>query len=229
MINKDTAIIIPVYNESTVIANTIKSVKKLFSTVICVDDGSSDESAKRILEAGAKLVQHSINLGAGAATQTGIEAALQDPSIDYFVTFDADGQHHIEDVPKMIKHLKNDDLDIVIGSRFLGKSIEMPKLKLVLLKTAIKFSNLTSGLTFTDTHNGLRVFNRYTAENLKLTMPDFSHASEILDRIKIMNFKYGEFPVTVTYSEYSKTKGQSTVNAINIAFDVFIERIGHKR
>lgn len=222
----DTYIIIPVYNEATVVGGVIRDVKKHFKHVVCVDDGSHDNSSLEIVKAGGILVRHPINLGQGAALQTGIEYAIHDPNAKYFVTYDADGQHQLEDVHAMLKVLENEKVDIVIGSRFLGKEAEnMSGLKKVLLKMAVKFTNRTSGLQLTDAHNGLRAFNRHVAERMNITMPDFAHASEIIDRIAQEKFSYKEVAVTIVYTDYSRAKGQSVFNAINIGFDVLINRI----
>lgn len=222
----ETYVIIPVYNEAKVVGDVIRNVKKHYKKVVCVDDGSRDNSSLEIIKAGGILVRHPINLGQGAALQTGIEYALHDPNAAYFVTYDADGQHQLHDVQHMLKVLKEDAADIVIGSRFLGKKAEnMSHLKKVLLKMAVKFTNRTSGLRLTDAHNGLRVFNRHVAERLNITMPDFAHASEIVERIASEKFKYKEVPVTIVYTDYSRAKGQSVFNAINIGFDVLINRI----
>lgn len=222
---KDTYIIIPVYNEGKVIASVIEDAKKTFLNIVAVDDGSSDNSATEISRAGAQLVKHPVNQGQGAALQTGLDWALLDKNAQYFVTFDADGQHRVSDVLAMLDVIKKEDLDIVLGSRFLGTVNNMPRSKRMLLKIAVKFSNITSGLKLTDTHNGLRVFNRKVAEQLQLTMADFSHASEILERIVEKKFKYKEVPVTIAYTDYSKGKGQSMINAVNIGFDTLLRKV----
>jgi hypothetical protein len=158
--------------------------------------------------------------------QTGIEYALQDPSAEIFVTYDADGQHRLKDVAKMIKTLKDRKVDIVLGSRFMGEKVSNLKTsKKLLLKAAVLFTNKTTGLQLTDAHNGLRVFNRKFAENLRLTSSDMTHASEIIDRIREYDFKYIEEPVKIKYTEYSLSKGQSAINAINIAFDSSLNKI----
>lgn len=226
--HKDTYIIIPVYNESAAIKSVIETVLKKFTNIVCVNDGSKDETAAQIAKTKAKLINHTINLGQGAALQTGIEYALLDKNIMYFVTFDADGQHSIDDVERMLDYIKNYKVDIVLGSRFLGEAKNISKVKKWLLKLAIKFSNWTTGLKLSDAHNGLRVFNRHFAENVNITMPDMAHASEITHRIAEMKFKYAELPVTITYTDYSKAKGQSILNAVNITFDLIMNRFTKK-
>lgn len=223
-----TYVIMPVYNEASVAADVIRSVAGCFKNIICVNDGSSDDTSNVIKMTKAVLVEHPFNLGAGAATQTGIEYALLDKKAKYFITIDGDGQHDIKDAVKMLDYLKSNNLDIVIGSRFLGSSYNMNFPKRLLLNIAKVFSKMDSGIALTDPHIGLRVFNRNFAEHLKITMPDFAHASEVVRRIKEGNYKWGEVPVTVTYSDYSKAKGQPMLNAINISFDLVLQRIYKK-
>jgi polyprenyl-phospho-N-acetylgalactosaminyl synthase len=224
-----TYFIIPAYNEDKVIRDVLQEVLKKYPNAVCVNDGSHDNTSDEIAKTGAILVEHSINLGQGAAIQTGVEYALQDPDATVFVTYDSDGQHRLSDVDKMIRALQSSGADIILGSRFLTEKVENLKLsKKILLKAAIRFTNRTTGLKLTDSHNGLRVFNRKFAEKLKLTNSDMTHASEIIDRIKQYDFKYREVPVKIKYTEYSMAKGQSAINAINIAFDTSLNKIVKK-
>jgi glycosyltransferase involved in cell wall biosynthesis len=221
-----TYFIIPAYNESKVIKEVLEEVLTKYPNVVCVNDGSSDNTADEIAKTNAILVSHSINLGQGAALQTGIEFALQDLEASVFVTFDADGQHRLSDVERMINVLQDSKVDIVLGSRFLEEKIENIKTsKRILLKAAVIFTNKSTGLQLTDAHNGLRVFNRTFAEKLKLTFSDMTHASELVDRIKQYDFKYQEVPVKIQYTEYSLSKGQSAINAINIAIDSSLNKV----
>ena len=222
---EETFVVMPVYNEAEVVTGVIKDVKRYFSNIVCVNDGSQDNSGQMILDSGAILVEHSINLGAGAATQTGVEYALMNKNIKYFVTIDADAQHNIGDAINMLKMLQNNNLDIVFGSRFIGVIKNINPFKRIFLKMAGFFSKTTTGISLSDPHIGLRAFNRKFAENVKITLPGFAHASELIHKVADGNYKFGESPVTVTYSDYSKAKGQPMLNAINIAFDILIHRI----
>lgn len=228
MQSTEVAVIIPVYNESEVISEVVNKVLNIFSNVICIDDGSKDNSAQAIAKTKATLVKHPINLGQGAALQTGIDYALLNKNIQYFVTYDADGQHDLNDVLLMLETIKKSKVDIILGSRFLGKAEKITWLKRKVLKLAVLFSNTTSGIKLTDAHNGLRVFNRRVAEQLNITMPDFSHASEIIERIADKKFSYKEVPVTIHYTDYSRKKGQSIINAINISFDMLLNKVTKK-
>jgi len=225
----DTAIIIPAYNEGKVIRSVLNNAIKQFKHIVVVNDGSRDNTSSEAKSTSAIVIDHFINGGGqGGALQTGIDYALTLP-VDYFVTYDADGQHRIEDVIAMRETIIKEKADIVIGSRFLGlESINMPKSKRAMLKAAIAFSNLTSGLKLTDTHNGLRIFNRHVAETLNIEEVGFQHASEITEKIAKNKYKYREQPIQVIYSEYSRGKGQSMLNAINIAGDVILGKVTGK-
>lgn len=218
------AIIIPMYNEGEVIRGVVTRALEHFKFVVCVNDGSKDNTALEVLTTKAYLIEHPINMGQGAALQTGIEFARTLP-VDYFVTFDADGQHRIKDVKNMLRVIQDGDCDIVLGSRFLGSTVGMKRSKFFILKLAIKFTNLTSGLKLTDTHNGLRVFGRKVGDEIQITVPDMAHASEILEIIADKKYKYKEIPVVIEYTDYSRGKGQSLINAVNIGFDTLLRRI----
>jgi glycosyltransferase involved in cell wall biosynthesis len=218
--NADTAVIIPVYCEAQVITSVIKEIYEIFDLVICVDDGSNDNSAELARNAGAVVVRHPMNLGQGAALQTGIEAALSLNEINYFVTFDADGQHDPSDVVNMLARIRKGDVDVVFGSRFLDERTSVTFPKRIVLKLAIFYTNAICGMKLTDAHNGLRIFHRKVAESIHLTHSGMAHATEIVNQIGLNKFRYAEEPVHIRYTEYSKSKGQSLWNSINIFFDL---------
>ncbi len=214
---------VPVYNEAAVVAQVISDAIKTFPNIVCVDDGSSDSSAREASSGGAVVVRHPINLGQGAALQTGIEFALAQPGADYFVTFDSDGQHRVEDALAMVKRLDSEPLDVIIGSRFLDGRTRLSALKRFVLKLAVVFERLSTGLRLTDAHNGLRAFNRHAASSIQIEQNRMAHASEIPAQIARHRLRYAEQPVHVVYTEYSKAKGQSVWNSINILSDLFFK------
>lgn len=220
------AFIIPAYNEGVAVKKTVNAIPSEYR-VVCVNDGSRDDTLTRLQETRADIVSHPVNLGQGAALQTGIDYVLMDPGVEYLVTFDADGQHRIEDVVAMLGYIKKHKIDIVLGSRFLGETVNMSRMKGFFLRLAVAFSNMSAGggMKLTDTHNGLRVMNRKAAAQMQLKMPDFAHASEIIDRIVEKQLKYAEIPVTIVYTDYSMSKGQSMINGINIIFDVLLSKV----
>ena len=228
--NLDVWVIVPTYNEAPVVRSVVARLREDFPNVVGVDDGSSDASSVELVAGGAHLVRHPINLGAGAAYQTGIEYALRDPCAELFVTFDADGQHSVDDAVAMIEHLRRVDTEVLIGSRFLGSAKGMTRSRRVLLRAATVFERVTSGVALTDAHQGLRVFRRSFAEVLELKSHDMAWASEFLTRISEHGTSYEEFPVTVTYSDYSRSKGQRSINSVNIGVDIVVTRLlgGHR-
>ncbi|WP_240614913.1 glycosyltransferase family 2 protein [Arthrobacter ruber] len=216
-----TWVVIPMYNEATVVGSVIQSLRTVFPQVVCVDDGSSDGSQDIARTAGAVVVQHPINLGQGAALQTGIEFALQDPGMRNVVTFDADGQHRIVDAAAMVARLDAGEADIVLGSRFLDDRTQIGPMKRLVLKTAAVQSRMATGLDLTDAHNGLRAMNREVASKLHLTQNRMAHASELVHQIAEMKLRWVEHPVEIIYTDYSKSKGQSLLNSVNILAELF--------
>lgn len=211
------------YNEATVVGGVVADLRKEFPNVVCVDDGSSDGSQDIAREAGAVVVQHPINLGQGAALQTGFEYALQDPELDCIVTFDADGQHRIEDAKAMVERIRSGEAEIVLGSRFLDKRTKLSPAKRVVLKTAAIQSRLATGMDLTDAHNGLRAISPSVARRIQLTQNRMAHASELVHQLAKMQPRYVEHPVEIVYTDYSKAKGQSLLNAVNIVFELFFK------
>ncbi len=195
----------------------------MFEHVDCVDDGSRDGTTAAALAAGAHVVTHPVNLGQGAAIQTGVEYARTQPGAQIFATFDADGQHRVKDVIAMIDRLSAGDVDIVVGTRFAGgPPVRMPLLKRLILKTAAAVSPSSRKLHLTDAHNGLRVFNRTVADGLNLSMNGMSHASEFIALIVENGWRAAEEPVQILYTDYSMSKGQPLLNGVNIVFDGFL-------
>ena len=218
----DAWIVVPAFNEAGVIGDVITDLRSVFTHVVCVDDGSRDGTGDIALRAGAHLVRHPVNLGQGAAIQTGVEYALRQPGAQVFGTFDADGQHRVKDLVTMIDRLSAGDVDVVIGTRFGPGVTKPPLLKRIVLQTAARLSPRGRRLGLTDTNNGLRVFNKTVADGLDITMSGMSHATEFIMLIAENRWRVAEEPVEVLYTEYSKSKGQPLLNGVNIIFDGFI-------
>ena len=115
----DAWLVIPLFNEAAVVRQVIDNVRRTFPHVVVVDDGSKDESASEAAAAGAVVVRHPINLGQGAALQTGISYVLERTDAPYMVTFDADGQHSVANAADMVARAREENLAFVLGSRFL--------------------------------------------------------------------------------------------------------------
>lgn len=219
----DTWLVIALYNEAEVIEDVVRAAREHFTNIVCVDDGSTDGSAARALAGGAIVVRHPINLGQGAALQTGLQFAIAQPGGEYFVTFDADGQHRVDDAMCMVGRLRSEPLDIVIGSRFLDKRTEIGWLKRFVLRTAVFFERFSTGVKLTDAHNGLRALNRTAASRITITQNRMAHASEIIAQIGRAELRYDEQPVQIVYTDYSRAKGQSLWNSVNILSELFIK------
>ena len=204
---QDVWLVIPAFNEASVIGDVIADVRSVFDHVVCVDDGSKDGTGDVALRAGAHLVRHPVNLGQGAAIQTGIEYARRQPGAQVFATFDADGQHRLKDVVAMIDRLSTEDVDLVVGTRFAEPSAsKAPLVKRVILRVAAALSPSSRQLGLTDAHNGLRVFNKTVADQINITMSGMSHASEFIALAVENGWRVAEEPVEILYTDYSKSK-----------------------
>ena len=218
----DAWIVVPAFNEAGVIGGVVTDLRSTFPHVVCVDDGSDDDTGDIALRAGAHLVRHPVNLGQGAAIQTGVEYARSQPGAQVFATCDADGQHRVEDLVTMIDRLGRGDVDVVIGTRFGPGVSRPPFLKRIVLQTAVRLSPRGRRLGLTDTNNGLRVFNKTVADGLDITMNGMSHATEFIMLIAENRWRVAEQPVEVLYTEYSSAKGQPLLNGVNIIVDGFL-------
>jgi glycosyltransferase involved in cell wall biosynthesis len=217
-------VVIPAYNEGTVIFRVVSDVKRAGYPVVVIDDGSSDTTAEQARAAGATVIKHPFNLGQGAALQTGIDYALTQAA-DCIVTFDADGQHRVSDISHLTDALVRERADFALGSRFLGQAPDMPALRRLVLHAATAFTRLTTGLQLTDTHNGLRAMTRRGAAAIKLRQNRMAHASECLAQIAASGLRYVEQPVTIEYSAYSLAKGQHVRDAVHILLDLFARKL----
>lgn len=213
----NTWVFIAAYNEEQTVGAVIDDVKTITPNIVVVDDCSSDLTGTIARQHGATVLRHVLNRGKGAAIRTGTAYALAHGA-DTIVHLDADGQHHAKDIPVLCAPLERGKADVVLGSRFLEESItNISRTRKKLLKLGIFFTWWMSGIRLTDAHNGLRAFSRSAAERIILTEDRFAYASELVDEIRRMKLRYREVPVTITYTDYSRAKGQRSVNALAIA------------
>jgi len=216
--------VIPAFNEATVIRSVLADLRMSYPDAVVVDDCSTDTTGVEASAAGATVLRHVVNLGAGAALQTGITYALQQGA-DLIVTFDADGQHAVGDIAVLLDVQARTGADIVAGSRFLGKTVGLPPARRLLLKAAVLFTRYTSGQNVTDAHNGLRLLTRKAASKIRITQNRMSHASELVDQIGPLGLCMVEAPVTILYTEYSLAKGQRLSNSISILVELLLARL----
>ena len=213
-------VVIAAYNEEQVIGQTVAQVLERIGRVIVVDDCSSDNTAHQAINAGAHVLIHPINLGQGGALQTGIQYALKNDA-EYIVTFDADGQHTASEILPMLFALQSSQSEIALGSRFIGKTLNLPPQRWLVLKLAIIFTRLTGGIKLTDVHNGFRIMSRHFCKNFEFKQNRMAHASEILNHISSSKIQFIEYPVTITYTKYSIKKGQRSSNALRVLLELF--------
>ena len=212
-------VVVPAFNEARVIAATLASLSRWLPNVVVVDDGSRDDTSDIARRAGAHVLRHVINLGAGASLQTGIDFALS-RGASHVCSFDADGQHDPHTIDAMIAALEDSGAEVALASRFLGDVVGMPPLRRLTLWAALRYTRWQTRRNFTDTHNGLRLLTAYAARTCRITQPGMAHCSEILAIIAKRKLSYIEVPTTVTHSEYSLSKGQRSSNSIKILFDL---------
>ena len=217
-------VIVPAYNEAGRLGSTLIALLARYPNVVVVDDGSTDDTRAIALEHRTCCLRHRFNCGQGAALQTGMEFALGEGA-QVLVTFDADGQHCVEDIVKLLEPIQSGRADVVLGSRFLGSAIGLPWSRWLVLKVGVLFTRLFSRIEVTDTHNGLRAFSRSAANKIKITLNGMAHASEILDQIKHHDLRCCEVPVTIRYSEDTLYKGQSSWNGLRIVARLIMGRI----
>jgi polyprenyl-phospho-N-acetylgalactosaminyl synthase len=219
-------VVIPAYNEAAIISQTIRRVRCDYENVVVVDDGSADQTASEAAKAGAVVLRHILNRGQGAALKTGIDFALVREA-DIIVTFDADGQHRVEDIEALAAPVAAGECEVALGSRFLKSADEVPRLRRVTLKAGIWFTRIFSGIRVTDTHNGFRALSRKAARLIRIRQDKMAHASEILDEIRRLKLTFREIPTKILYTDYSRRKGQRFSSSLRILWDYFIGKSEH--
>lgn len=217
---KHVCVVIPAYNEAEVIASVIQQALSVFSKssysvdIVVINDGSRDATASEAAKGGALVIDHILNSGAGSATATGLSYATQS-GYAAAATMDADGQHNPKDVIKGFDEIFQSKQDLLIGSRLID-SQGMSKIK-VLGNWGLSFiTRILFGINVTDSQSGLRVFGPRALEKLRWTTSGYEFCSEMLWRANQLDLTVGEFPIQAIYTDYSKQKGQSNWNAVNI-------------
>lgn len=219
-------IVIPAFNEGSIIGDVIIEVKNAgYKNILVINDGSLDKTKCIAEKSGAEVLNHIINLGQGAALRTGIEYLRENYDPDVIVTFDADGQHQAEDIEKIVRPVLEEDFDITLGSRFLEIKNEVPVFRKILLKAGILFTYFVSGIRLSDAHNGFRALGKKAIDSIQISQRGMTHASEIIEEIKTKNLKFKEIPVKILYTDYSKSKGQSSLNSFKIVSKILFRKI----
>jgi polyprenyl-phospho-N-acetylgalactosaminyl synthase len=208
-------VVVAAYNEGDRLEATLCALRRRQCEIVVVDDGSTDETGSVAAGLPVWTLRHPINCGQGAALRTGIAFALAHGA-DAIVTFDADGQHDDAEIDRVVAPIVEGRVDVVLGSRFLGGAIGMPRSRRVLTAAARLMTLAASGLRVSDPHNGLRAFSRRAAQQIRITQDRMAHASEIIDEIHAQGLRWCEVPVTVRYTSATLAKGQRSWSAFSI-------------
>ncbi len=221
-----TFVIIPAFNEKKAISKVLDGLATLGCPMVIVDDGSLENIKDQVSKhKNVFYIRHKVNLGQGAALQTGIDFAVKQGAA-YLVSFDADGQHSVEDIPAILDPVVKDEADIVLASRFLAKGHHnAPFLKTIVLKIGRWVNYFFTGLYLSDAHNGLRAMNRLAAITIRINENRMAHATEIIAQIKKHKLRYKEVAANVVYTDYSRHKGQSVLNSLKIFFDLVLQKL----
>ena len=195
---------IPAYNEEKNIASIIIKLKKITDSIIVCDDGSSDMTSDISKNLGAIVITHKKNMGYGVAINSIFQKA-KELNIDLLVTFDADGQHRVEDIEKVVEPIKNNTADLVIGSRFLDKKSNVPNYRKIGIKVITKITNASIKKKLTDSQSGFRAYNKQVLSQISPSDIGMGISTEILIKASSKGLRIMEVPVTILYSGDTST------------------------
>ena len=195
---------IPAYNEEKNIASIITKLKKITDSIIVCDDGSSDMTSEISKNLGAIVITHKKNMGYGVAINSIFQKA-KELNIDLLVTFDADGQHRVEDIEKVVEPIKNNTADLVIGSRFLDKKSNVPNYRKIGIKVITKITNASIKKKLTDSQSGFRAYNKQVLSQISPSDIGMGISTEILIKSSSKGLRIMEVPITILYSGDTST------------------------
>ncbi len=209
-------IVIPAKDEGTRVGAVItKILEEGFQNIIVVNDGSTDNTKEVATTLGATVLNHRICMGAGAATQTGMDYAIR-CGAKIVVTIDGDNQHCPTDIKSLIKTMRKEQVDVVIGSRFLNKENSVPKVRVLFNKIGNVFTGILTGLFVTDSQSGFKAMHTRFVEKTKINLNGYEFCTEIIHLIKLNRASFAEVPIKVTYTKDTREKGQNLLNGIKM-------------
>jgi glycosyltransferase involved in cell wall biosynthesis len=224
MTAKRVIVIIPAYNEERTIVHVIRALQRRgFTTLVVVDDGSSDRTGELAAREGAIRLRHLLNRGLGGALGTGISAALR-LGAEVIVTFDADGQHDPDDVRRLLEPIDRGEAEVVIGSRMLDPR-GMPYRRRLANWIANVVTYLLFGGWTTDSQSGLRAFSRGAASRMRIMTSGMEVSSEIIAETVRNRLTRKEVPVRAIYTEYSLSKGQSMTVGLQTLVKLLLAKV----
>ena len=195
---------IPAFNEEKHLPQILTKLKEITNSIIVCDDGSTDNTSIIAKKFGAEVIKHKKNLGYGSAIKSIFQVASEINS-DILVTFDADGQHRIEDINKVIQPIKDEEADIVIGSRFLNNNNDVPGYRKIGIKLITQVTNASIKKHFTDSQSGFRAYKKQVLDNIVLTEQGMGLSTEILIKATEKKFRITEIPIKILYEGNTST------------------------
>ena len=218
---------IPAFNEEKNIAGIITKLADITDTIIVCNDGSSDLTSDIAEKMGAFVINHEKNLGYGAAIRS-IFLKAKELDGDILVTFDADGQHRIEDIEQVTKPIIDQEADLVIGSRFLDESEkEVPRYRKVGIKVITKITNASIKKQLTDSQSGFRAYSKKVLAELNPSELGMGISTEILIKASAKNFRISEVPIKILYSNDTSTHNPITHGSSVILSTIKFTSIEH--
>ena len=195
---------IPAFNEEKHLPQILTELKEITNSIIVCDDGSTDDTSIIAKKFGAEVIKHKKNLGYGSAIKSIFQAASEINS-DVLVTFDADGQHRIEDINKVLQPIKDEEADIVIGSRFLNNNNDVPGYRKIGIKLITQVTNASIKKHFTDSQSGFRAYKKQVLDSIVLTEQGMGISTEILIKASEKKFRITEIPIKILYEGDTST------------------------
>ena len=205
----DVTVGIPAYNEEKNIASIIVKLKKFSSNIIICNDGSTDSTGLIAKELGAIVINHQKNQGYGAAIKS-IFLKAKEIGSEVLVTLDADGQHDVNEIDKLLKPITDDKSDVVIGSRFLGETENVPSYRKLGINVITKLTNASIKKNLTDSQSGFRAYNKKVIEQIPLSESGMGVSTEILIKASSKEFRIAEVPITISYGGDTSTHNPVT-------------------
>jgi len=208
-------IVIPSYNEADRILKVVTDIqRKGYRKIVVVDDGSTDNSMEGIKDLNVIILQHLVNRGAGAATETGLKYCRTILDAETVVMIDADTQHNVDDIRKLVEAHENQNADITIGNRFLENKKNIPAKRWFYNQIANIVTSIFAGKRVYDSQSGFKVFNKKALQKIIIEQDRFEHCSEILIKGLENNLKIIEVPIKVYYTPETIAKGQHFLNGV---------------
>lgn len=209
-------IVIPAKDEAERIGVVISKIKEEgFHNIVVVNDGSKDDTAKVATQLGTKVLNHLVCLGAGAATQTGIDYA-RNKNAKIVVTIDGDNQHCPSDIKSLVTTMEEQKLDVVIGSRFLNKNNKVPAIRIFFNKVGNFITGMLTGMFVTDSQSGFKAMHIRFLEKTKINLNGYEFCTEIINMIKLNKATFAEVPIKVRYTDETRAKGQNFFNGVKM-------------